>query len=332
MHQAQIPPVIANPFQPKRYTMKITKLLIHLHNNIDAFSFKPRHLDQLRAALSDTVITVAVDRNDFLARLPEADCALVWSFKAEWYAAASQLKALFTPAAGRDWVAEDPAGRVTNRYGSFHGRIMRESLLSMMLYFNRRIGASLEDQRKKVWGRLDYSGCVGLFSQRMLIIGFGALGRSTAELLTAFGARVTGVKRDVAGCVVPPGVERVIPFDRLEEELPHADHVVLLLPGGVETDGIVTARHFAAMKPGAYLYNLGRGNCYREEDLLEALNNGPLAGAGLDVFAEEPLPPGSQLWHHPNILITPHSSAISQEYIDLFIQEFIGGLDTMDGQ
>lgn len=76
------------------------------------------------------------------------------------------------------------------------------------------------------------------------------------------------------------------------------------------------------MKPGAYLYNLGRGNCYREEDLLAALKKGPLAGAGLDVFAEEPLPPTSALWEQPNVLITPHSSAISREYIELFIHEW----------
>ena len=80
------------------------------------------------------------------------------------------------------------------------------------------------------------------------------------------------------------------------------------------------------MRPGAYLYNLGRGNCYREKDLLFALENGPLAGAGLDVFAEEPLPATSPLWDKHNVVITPHSSAISQEYIDLFIQEWLGTL------
>lgn len=304
--------------------MKIDNLLIHLHNKVAAFSFKPRHLDQLREALPDTSITVASDSRDFMARLPDADCVLAWAFKAEWYANAPKLRALFTPAAGRDWVAVDPSGRVMTHYGSYHGRIMRESLLSMLLYFNRRLSTSLNDQRNRVWGRMNYSDCVALFSQHVLLVGFGALGQSMAELLKAFGARVTGVKRSVAGFAGHPAIDRVIPFDRLEEELAHADHVVLLLPGGAGTDGIFTARHFAAMKPGAYLYNLGRGNCYREEDLLHALDHGPLAGAGLDVFAQEPLPPGSPLWDRPNLLLTPHSSAISQEYIDLFIQEFLG--------
>ncbi|KAB0671030.1 D-2-hydroxyacid dehydrogenase [Oryzomonas sagensis] len=304
--------------------MKIHNLLIHLHNNVDAFSLKPRHLDLIRGMLPATRITVAEGNSDFLDRLPAADCALTWVFKPDWYEGAPRLKALFTPAAGHDWVAADPTGRVKTFYGSFHGRIMRESLLAMMLHFNRRVGKSLSDQQGRIWDRPGYSDCVALFSQRVLIVGFGSLGRSIAELLAAFGARITAVKRDTRGFAGAPHVDKVIPFGSLEEELPSADHVVLVLPGGAATDGIFTPRHFTAMKPGAYLYNLGRGNCYREEDLLSALKTGRLAGAGLDVFAEEPLPPASALWDQPNVVITPHSSAISREYLDLFIHEWVG--------
>lgn len=302
--------------------MQIQHLLIHLHNTITAFTLQERHLKQIRAALPEVRITVAADNRDFMEKLPEADCALVWVFKAEWYAQATQLKAVFTPAAGRDWVAADPSARVTTCYGSFHGRIMRESLLSMMLYFNRRLGTSVADQNQKNWGRNDYSTCAALFSQQVLIVGCGALGCSMAELLKAFGARVIGVRRTTSG-ELSPHVDRMTTFDDLETELPVADHVVLLLPGEKDTDGIFTARHFNAMKPGAFLYNLGRGNCYREEDLIAALTQGQLAGAGLDVFGQEPLPSTSPLWEQQNILITPHSSAISQEYIDIFLQEWL---------
>ncbi|MDD2580850.1 MAG: NAD(P)-dependent oxidoreductase [Desulfuromonadaceae bacterium] len=302
--------------------MKTSNLLIHLYNNVDAFSLKARHVDLIRATLPETRITVAEGNHDFLEKLPEADCVLTWVFESGWYEGAPKLKTLFTPAAGHDWVAADPAGRVRTFYGSFHGRIMRESLLAMMLHFNRHIGKSLEDQRKRIWGRLDYTDNVALFSQRVLLVGFGSLGQSMAELLKAFGAGITAVKRDTAGFEGNPNVDRIISFGRLEDELPFADHVVFVLPGGAGTDGIFTARHFNAMKPGAHLYNLGRGNCYREEDLLSALRTGPLSGAGLDVFAGEPLAPTSPLWEQPNVLITPHSSAISREYIDLFIQEW----------
>lgn len=303
--------------------MQITNLLIHLQNSVDSFSLKARHVDRIRTVLPDTRISIADGNRDFLEKLPEADCVLAWAFKPEWYEGATKLQTLFTPAAGHDWVAADPAGRVKTCYGSFHGRIMRESLLAMILHFNRQTGKSLEDQKNRIWGRLGYNAKVALFSQQVLIVGFGALGQSMAELLKAFGAKITAVKREAAGNAGYPNVDRIISFAELEEELPSDDHVVFVLPGGSGTDGIFTARHFSAMKPGAHLYNLGRGNCYREEDLLNALTNGPLAGAGLDVFAEEPLDPASPLWEQPNVVITPHSSAISEEYIDLFIEEWL---------
>lgn len=305
--------------------MKINNLLISLNNIVDAFSLKPHHIQMIRAALPDAHIYVAESNSDFLEHLPEAECALVWSFKPDWYSQAPALKFLFTPAAGHDWVAGDPTGRVMTFYGSFHGRIMRESLLAMILYFNRHLGKSLDDQKNRSWGRLEYKSCAALFSQRVLIVGYGAVGRSMAEMLKAFGAKVIGVKRNPAA-EKDLFVDRLITFDRLEEELPHADHLVLVLPGESDTDGIFTARHFNAMKPGSYLYNLGRGNCYREEDLLAALDNGSLAGAGLDVFAQEPLPADSPLWDKHNVLITPHSSAFCQEYLALFIEEW---LDTL---
>ncbi len=303
--------------------MKINHLLIHLHNSVESFSLKSRHLDQVFELFPDTNIKIAESNRDFLEKLPEAECVLTWIFKSEWYQNAPKLKVVFTPAAGHDWVDVDPTGHVRTFYSSFHGRIMRESLLSMMLYFNRHLNKSLEDQKAKSWGRLGYNAQVALFSQSVVVVGFGPLGQSMAELLKAFGARIIAVKRDTRGFEGNPSVDKVIPFDRLEEELPHADHVVFVLPGGTETDGIFTARHFNALKPGACLYNLGRGNCYREEDLLVALKSGRLAGAGLDVFAEEPLPATSSLWEQPNALITPHSSAISREYLDLFIQEWV---------
>jgi len=303
--------------------MTIKHLLIHLQNSVDAFSLKQRHADRIEESLPDARITIAQGTSDFLDKLADVDCVLAWVFKAEWYERGPQLKAVFTPAAGRDWVETDPAGRVQTFYGSFHGTIMRESLLSMMLHFNRRMGASLADQQKKVWGRSGYGDCAALFSQNVLIIGFGPLGQSFARLIKAFGAHVTAVRRSVPETGNYPDVDKTVCFEDLEAELPHADHIVLALPGGAGTDGIIAAHHFRSIKPGAYLYNLGRGNCYREGDLVGALTTGPLAGAGLDVFAEEPLPHSSPLWLLPNVVITPHSSAISREYIDLFIEEWL---------
>lgn len=298
-------------------------LLVNLKNEVDSFSIKPRHLERIREAFPDIRLIEATGREEFKARLPDAVWLMTWVFRPQWYAKAPKLEAVFTPAAGYDWAPPDPTGRVKNYYGHFHGRIMRESLLAMMLYFNRRLAPASDNRKKKIWDRRIYDGASSLFSQQVLLVGYGAIGRQMAELLKAFGARITGVKRSTAGFENDPSAERVVTFAKLDEELPIADHVVLMLPGGPETDNLFSERQFDRMKPGSYLYNVGRGNCYREEDLVAALTNGPLAGAGLDVFHEEPLPPSSPLWELPNTLITPHASAISREYLDLFIEEWI---------
>lgn len=301
--------------------MKQRTLLVHLKNDVDAFSAKPRHLARINETFPDLTLIETTDREGLLTALPDADLLLTWSFRPEWYAASPRLTAVFTPAAGNDWVPPDPSGRVRNFYGHFHGRIMRESLLAMMLHFNRRLARTMANQQQKIWDRGVNYGCSSLFSQTVLIVGYGAIGRQMAELLNAFGARVIGVRR--SGADTDPFADRVVGFDRLEDELPAADHVVLVLPGGAGTDGLFTERHFTLMRPGSYLYNLGRGNCYHEEHLVTALQNGPLAGAGLDVFREEPLPPSSPLWSLSNALITPHATAISREYLDLYIEEWI---------
>jgi D-2-hydroxyacid dehydrogenase (NADP+) len=298
-------------------------MLIHMQHDVDSFSIKPRHLERIRGAFPGIRIVEAWGREDFHLKLHDAVWLMTWVFRPQWYEKAPKLEAIFSPAAGHDWVKPDPSGRVKNFYGHFHGQIMRESLLAMILYFNRRLPPALENRRLKTWDRRIYDGGSTLISQHVLIVGYGAIGRNMAELLKAFGARITGVKRSTAGFENDPYAERVVTFDRMNDLLPTADHVVLVLPGGPETDDLFTGGHFDMMKPGSCLFNLGRGNCYREEELVRALTNGTLAGAGLDVFREEPLPVSSPLWKLPNVLVTPHASAISSEYLDLYMEEWI---------
>jgi phosphoglycerate dehydrogenase-like enzyme len=290
---------------------------------VGPFSIQPRHLERIRVQFPGLEVVNASGREDFLQKLPEADWVMTWFFRPEWYERAPRLKAVFTPAAGKDWVIPDPSGRVTSYYGRFHGRIMRETLLAMILHFNRRIDATAENQKNRKWDVNAYDRCSSLFRQDVVIVGYGSIGSQMAQLLKAFGARITGVKRNTAGFESDPYADRVVTFDLLDEILPTADHVVFILPGGKGTDGIFERRHFDLMKPGSHLFNLGRGNCYDEDDLVRALREGPLAGAGLDVFREEPLPESSVLWELPNVLIMPHSSAVAVEYLDLYLDEWI---------
>ena len=135
---------------------------------------------------------------------------------------------------------------------------------------------------------------------------------------------------EVVGCRRGPATAsdaalgvRVVAPAALPTELARADHVVLLLPGGEATAGFLDGEGLAAVKRGAWLYNFGRGTTIREADLLLALDEGILAGAGLDVTEIEPLPTDSKLWSHPGVFVMPHSSCVYDEYRALHVAELL---------
>lgn len=196
---------------------------------------------------------------------------------------------------------------------------MAESLLAMILFHARRLDLCLTLQQQHRWERDVFSATRRIFGQRALIIGYGPLGRECARLLKAVGMSVVGVKRSPAGAPAPAdAVHAVADLPRL---LPEADHVVLTLPGDTGADHLIDAAALRLLKPSASLYNLGRGNAVDETALVQALGAGKLAQAFLDVFQVEPLPHDSPLWNVPNLHLMPHASAISSEYLELWLEE-----------
>jgi phosphoglycerate dehydrogenase-like enzyme len=301
------------------------KIVLWLPHTIAAFEPQPAQLSRWRARHPQHEWRVAVTEADFLAELVDAHAALVWGFSAAWYERAPQLRFVATPAAGREKLQPDPSGRVRALHGSFHGKIMAESLLGMLLFFARRFDLALADQRAHRYGREQYSATRRLAGQRALIVGYGALGRECARLLKAVGLHVTGLKRNANVEAAP--ADEVRPVDALVELLPEVDHVIATLPADTGTDRLFSDAAFRAMRPTAGFYNLGRGNAVDEAALLRALEAGSLAHAFLDVFEREPLPHDSPLWDAPNLALTPHASAINAEYLDLWLAELAGVLN-----
>jgi phosphoglycerate dehydrogenase-like enzyme len=295
------------------------KVVVWLEHRIRAFSVQVAQLARLGARHPGLVLQVVRTEQELLAQLPDADAALVWSFSAAWYALGPKLRFVATPAAGREKVEPDPSGRVRNLHGHFHGKIMAESLLAMMLFFSRRLDVAVADQAARRYGREAYDGSRRLAGQQALIIGYGPLGRECARLLKAVGLHVVGVKRNAA--VDPAPADAVFGVDRLHQLLSDADHVIVTLPGDTGTDHLIGAAELALMRPTATLYNLGRGTAVDEAALIDALEAEKLAHAFLDVFEQEPLPKGSPLWHAKNLALMPHASAISSEYLDLWFEE-----------
>ena len=148
-----------------------------------------------------------------------------------------------------------------------------------------------------------------LRGKTLLVVGLGGIGAEVARLASAFGMRVIGVKRNVHESV--PHVESIHSPGKLGELVGAADAIVITLPLTDETRGLIDRATIARMRQGAILVNVGRGAVIDEEALIEALRSGKLAGAALDVFAEEPLPETSPFWKLENVLISPHTAAFS---------------------
>lgn len=211
---------------------------------------------------------------------------------------------------------------VTNSSG-MHGPQMSEHALGMMIAFSRGLLRSVHNQRRHVWERDMMLG--QLAGSTLCVVGAGSIGQATARRARAFDMKVIGLRRH------PGPVEffdEIGGMDRLHEALGLADYVLLLTPLTRETRGLMGAAEFAAMKKSAVFLNLSRGGTVDEEALTAALRDGVIAGAGLDVFGQEPLDPASPLWNMENVLITPHVAGILPHYVELAADVFIRSYDS----
>jgi phosphoglycerate dehydrogenase-like enzyme len=296
------------------------------HPEVPGWAFSERHAQRLAQALPGMTCHLCTDRESFHALLPEAQVAFVWSFHQDEFALAPRLRVLATPAAGRDYFRVSPPEGVTLLYGRFHGRIMGETALGMLLGMSRGLLPAVTTYAADPWPRVRLAQSLRpLRGTHAVILGFGHIGRWIGDMLRPFAVRITGVRRREPSAERLPGFgpeDRVVSVSRLDSILPQADHLVLTLPADASTDSLLDARRLALLPAHATLINLGRGNALDETALIAALRNGRLAGACLDVFAREPLPASSPLRSCPNLWLFPHSSAISPDYLDLFVDDF----------
>ena len=187
-----------------------------------------------------------------------------------------------------------------------HGSQLAEFAFLGLLAFNKDLPRLLRDKAARHW---DHYPVRELAGQTMLIVGFGSIGDEIARRAKAFGMRVIGVNR--SGASGSPNVDEMRGIGSLATLLPTADAVVLALPATHETRQMIDGRAIGLMRHGAVFVNVGRGAVVDEDALVAALESGRLRGAALDVFATEPLPSDSPLWDLPNVLISPHTAALS---------------------
>jgi D-2-hydroxyacid dehydrogenase (NADP+) len=276
----------------------------------------------------------AADGDAFARALPGADVVVAQDVPDDQLARAGRLRWLSSVAAGLDGIVT-PAllarGVAITSASGVHGPNIAEHLMAMILMFTRGLPALFRAQLARRWERniTSRSGAFDeLTGKTLLIIGLGRIGEALAARARPFGVRLLAVKHDrSARHDAGVGVDELLPLDALDAALGRADHVCVTVPLPPATHHLIDARRLGLMRAGAYIYNVSRGAVIDEAALVDALRAGRLAGAGLDVYEEEPLPATSPLWDLDNVILTPHVAGLTPLYYERTAALFADNLD-----
>jgi phosphoglycerate dehydrogenase-like enzyme len=273
--------------------------------------------EQYRARLAERFPELTIDMVDHHAKaapfMRQADALLTFGphMTDAVLQGADQLRWVQALGTGVDNLIDLPSLRkdviITNIRG-IHGAPVSEAALMMMLALARDFAGNLRNQDRQVWMRWPAQLLDG---KTVGILGVGAIAEVLAPKCKALGMTVMGF---TSARRALPGFDRMYDRQELVAQADTLDHLVLLAPYSEETRKLVDARVFAAMKPSSFLINLARGGIVDEDALLQALEQGRIAGAALDVFQEEPLPAGHPLWSAKNVLVTPHLGGFCDVY------------------
>lgn len=255
------------------------------------------------------------DRGETLAsELTDADIYMGWLSR-DHFLTAPKLRWIQSPSSGVNYYLDIPelvVGEVllTSASGT-HAAAVADSTMGMILALTRGIFPAVVDQVKKVWNpgpiRAKLSELTG---STVGIVGLGAIGRAFAQRVKAFDTRVIAV--DLNPNAYSPHVDQVQGLDQLDDLMAESDFVVVLVPYTAQTHHMIGAAQLAKMKPTALLVPMSRGGIVDQDALVDALKQGQLAGAAMDVFHPEPLPVDSELWTLPNVLVAPHIAGGTQ--------------------
>jgi D-2-hydroxyacid dehydrogenase (NADP+) len=278
-------------------------------------AIRRHYLERLRAAFPGLEINLVEHHSKVDPYIAEADVLITFGAHMADHVLEKGTRLRWVQALGTgvDGIADRPVLRdgviVTNLRGH-QGPAVSEAALALMLALTRDMRRTLANQREGRWERFP---ATLLRDKTVGILGLGTIAEALAARCAAFEMRVIGIS---AARRSAPGFARVWPREQLVEAAGEVDFLVLLAPYTAATHGIVNDRVLAAMKPTSYLINVARGAIVDEPALVRALEQRTIAGAGLDVFAEEPLPPGHPLWGLENVLITPHTAGFHVDYAD----------------
>jgi D-2-hydroxyacid dehydrogenase (NADP+) len=290
------------------------------------FAHVAYRLHERFSALGTGISSFAVrDREALMKRVGEADVLVISGlWQNEILDLAERLCFIQSIGAGTDQFPTEALAKRGIRLASARGvnaRAVAEHAMALILALSRRLPEARDNQKRRLW-----RGMIGdptrredeLGGKTLLLVGLGQIGGRLARFAKAFDLRVVALRRDpAAGSGAADAVYAMPEFGAI---LAEADFVALACPLTAETEKLVDAAAFARMKPAAYLVNIARGRVVDEAALVEALSAGRIAGAGIDVTADEPLAPDSPLWGMEQVLITPHTAGETRRYEDNLIE------------
>lgn len=273
-----------------------------------------QHLAQIRAVDPRIRVAAVTDRQKALELAPQAEVMVGWNVPRDAVQHAPHLRWIHSTAAGVDQLLhpEVLASEIVITSSSGIHQPLVEHVFAMVLALTRRLHVAIRNQLSRRWERRQAVGDE-IRGKTMGVLGLGHIGAEIAEKASVFGMRVIGTKRSPAPV---PHVDRVFPPDGLGDALGESDVVVIALPLTTQTRGLMGEPELRLMRRTALLINIGRGPIVQEAALVRALQEGWIAGAGLDVFEREPLPADSPLWGMEQVIITPHVSGTSLHYWD----------------
>lgn len=307
------------------------KLVIVIKSNFSLWNPPAWFAPDLQAQFPQVRVVQLDTYRDLDREIVDAEILVSFSLKPSQVVAAKQLRWMHCHAAGVSQLMfpEMIASPVLLTNGSaVMAEPVAEHTVAMMLALAKRFPSALHFQQQGVWGQEQVYGeqppPLDLDGATLGLVGLGAIGREVVKRVRPFGMCVVAVKRDPSHggeCA-----DRVLGPGGLHDMLAESDFVVLAAPESPATMSLIGAAELAHMKPTAYLINIARGTLVDEAALVEALRQGRIAGAGLDVTAVEPLPASSPLWNAPNLLLTPHLAAATDRLWRRHYQVLAGNL------
>jgi phosphoglycerate dehydrogenase-like enzyme len=280
-------------------------------------------IDQIIEIIPDWTIIIGKDREIWQEHIHDAEIIAGWKkgIEKDCLAPHSKLKWLQTWSAGVDSLPletlESRNITVTSANG-VHAYPISETIYALMLSLTRNIHTYVKNQQDRKWHHSDMK--LEMHEKTVGIIGVGTIGKEAAKIAKAFGMKVLGVRHSGKQ---QEFVDEMFTTNQLDAVLPNCDYVVVTLPLTKETNRLFSAKQFDLMKSSAFFINIGRGEIVVERDLISALQRGQIAGAGLDVFEQEPLTVESPLWEMENVIITPHTSGSTEHYNQRVIENIL---------